>query len=179
MLFFPAYAFLVWYFAVRHRRRALGFAAVGLGVIGIVLVSLLHAKLRDWSGGTIRIESAQFLLYTYGVLVFGLGVFLVALPRAPRDRRLELGCCLACGYDLRGLDTELDHLCPECGAAFEPVPVAYDVAAAQANKWGDLGRTLTAIDHDHAHEPTSRSRSEARRALLDRAGRDTREAAKL
>lgn len=178
MLFFPAYAFLVWYFAVKHRRRPLGLAAVVLGLIGILAIALLHVKIRDWSNGSIQIESAQFLLYTYAALVFGLGMFFVVLPRGTPTRWREVGACQGCGYDLRSLEPDTDTLCPECGARYEPPPPEYDVAGSQRQKWSEtLQGTLGGIDHDPVQPPT-RTRAQARASLLDRAGRDTREAIK-
>ncbi|TVQ61619.1 MAG: hypothetical protein EA378_07670 [Phycisphaerales bacterium] len=178
MLFFPAYAFLVWYFAVKHRRRPLGLVAVVLGLVGILGISFLHVKIRDWSNGAIQIESAQFLLYTYAVLVFGMGLFFVALPRGTAVRWREVGACQGCGYDLRSLEPDTDTRCPECGKHYEPPPPEYDVAGSQQRKWSvNLSETLGGIDHDRIQPPT-RTRAEARKSLLDRAGRDTREAAK-
>jgi hypothetical protein len=48
---------------------------------------------------------------------FGPGVVILFLIR--RHQRLaETGCCLQCGYNLRGLQ---NNRCPECGTAFGPL----------------------------------------------------------
>lgn len=163
MLVFPVYAMFVWYLCWRFRRRWEGFAAVLLGGAGVVGTGLLHVKIRDWTGGAIDIENAQILLYTYGVLVLGMGVFFVVMPTSFRNRRAERGQCVACGYDVRALGA--GDRCPECGRELSKPAERFDVAGAQRAKWSKPARAVAA--------PASSARSSA--LLLDRAGRDTRE----
>ena len=49
-----------------------------------------------------------------GILLFGAYPLWMALPFHRRRKRMKLGLCLKCGYDLRASKDR----CPECGAGF-------------------------------------------------------------
>lgn len=60
------------------------------------------------------------------IVFFGFSVWLAtAFCRWPR-RRYPMGCCEACGYDLRG--SKQSATCPACGEAI-PRPAAADDGA--------------------------------------------------
>ena len=74
-------------------------------------------------------EEGSFLGLVIGITVavwsFGPGLILLYLNRK-FQRRIALGRCQKCGYDLRGLS---ENRCPECGTGFvlksaEPTPAA-------------------------------------------------------
>lgn len=44
------------------------------------------------------------------------------LDRAHEHREEEPGTCSSCGYDLRNLEAQQAHVCPECGAEFTLTP---------------------------------------------------------
>ncbi len=113
MIFFVAYAMLVWYGALLWRRRAWGFACVGGGFFGLLLVAWFHLKLNEWTEGGIFLPVFQSILYPYIALVVAVGLFIASLPTreqlAERDK-----LCVRCRYDLSGLDGAQQR-CPECG----------------------------------------------------------------
>lgn len=114
--FFAGYAVLVWYAALRWRRRWESFAWVLAGILGLVLVALLHIQLSRWTRGGIYLPVLQCLLYPYAALVGGIGLYLACLPR-----RVVAAQCLRCQYDLAGLAGEAEQ-CPECGLPTTPIP---------------------------------------------------------
>ncbi len=109
-MLFVVYAGLVWWAALRWRRRWLGFGLVGLGVFGVWFV----ARFYLWVGarfGIERTDSFMILLVPFGVTVGVIGAYIACLPK-----RNE-GACRKCGYSLLGLEPEKGLLiCPECGA---------------------------------------------------------------
>lgn len=108
--FFTGYAVIVWWLAGRHRRTLLGFVWVGLGAAFMAMVILGHYTLGVVTQGRIYMEVLQPILYGYGLVVTGMGVYIACLPR-----RVEHGPrCYACGYDVRAIRSTL---CPECGTA--------------------------------------------------------------
>lgn len=108
MVGFVIYAAIVWWAGYRWRRRWLGFAFVGLGLLGLVSLAILHWRLSEWTHGRIYLPVLQVLLYPYTVLVTAGGVFMAGMPKMLPFR------CATCGYDLEGLEGDLS-ICPECG----------------------------------------------------------------
>jgi len=108
-MLFVAYAGIVWWAALAWRRRWLGFAAVGLGVLGVWFV----ARFYIWVGallGNDRTDSFMILMAPFGVIVGVVGAYISCLP----VRRES--ACRKCGYSLIGLEPENELLvCPECG----------------------------------------------------------------
>ncbi|MCC6659287.1 MAG: hypothetical protein IT437_00205 [Phycisphaerales bacterium] len=109
--FFTGYAVLVWFAAARFRRQWKAFAWVGAGIVGLIIVALLHIQLNVWTHGQIYLPVLQSILYPYTVVVAVMGLYLACLPR-----RVPEAHCTRCRYDLRGLERE-PELCPECGAS--------------------------------------------------------------
>jgi hypothetical protein len=105
------YAVLVWYFAMRWRRRWPAFLAVGLGVANLlVLGAMVHAWDRTRAPWPISELGLLFsLLYPYTALVGVIGVYISLLPRAAKAHE-----CRKCRYDLSGLEPD-ELVCPECG----------------------------------------------------------------
>ncbi len=108
MVFFAFYAGLVWYGALKRRRHVLGFVYTLLGVLGVAVVGYFHYLMNIWTNGALCLPVLQSLLYPFGGLILCMGVFLACLPQKYSGTR-----CRACGYDLRGLETD-DRVCPEC-----------------------------------------------------------------
>lgn len=118
--FFTGYAVIVWWLAGKHRRTLLGFVWVGLGAAFMAMVILGHYTLGLVTQGRIYMEVLQPILYGYGLVVTGMGVYIACLPR-----RVEHGPrCYACEYDLRAIRATI---CPECGTA---IPAREDGARA-------------------------------------------------
>lgn len=105
---------MVWYLAMRWRRRWRGAVAVGLGVLGLAVVgATLHAADRQMQGA-LRSTVVGLIFWPYVGVVLAVGAFIVLLPR----RTYASGRCWTCGYDLEGLSPE-DLRCPECGTPVE------------------------------------------------------------
>lgn len=128
MFAFVLYAILVWYLAIRWRRRVRGMLALIAGMAGIVVMGYFHALLSRWTDGAVYLPLLQIMLYPYGLLVGGAGLFMLCLPR-----HRPVAYCKGCGYDLAGLDPEIDR-CPECGSTRlvrpAPEPVESEAAAS-------------------------------------------------
>lgn len=111
MMLFPAYALVVWYFAMKWRRMWRGFAAVVLGTLGVHFVAMLYMKIGPLFGMS-RVESMLLLLYPFAGIVAVVGLYLVLLPRVAHE------ACRRCGYSLHGLEARARDgliVCPECG----------------------------------------------------------------
>lgn len=120
------YAAIVWVLAMRWRRRWEGYAAVAVGVAGLLAVdaglgALDRAIPADRSAVLVAgaaapagFRSTTFLLHDLlrpyiGVLAV-FGFYIASLPRrAPSEAH-----CRKCHYDLSGLDPR-GLACPECG----------------------------------------------------------------
>lgn len=115
---FVGYAVIVWYLAARYRRTLLAYACALSGVALLVTLGYAH-----WVVGRFHpelfIQGMQILLYPYTIVVGAVGVFIASMPH-----RVEPGCCPACGYDLRGLESPR-ATCPECGGPCETERVKY------------------------------------------------------
>ena len=132
MFVFVIYAVAVWYFAIRYRRTWRGFAAVALGIAGLVAVSYLHIQISRWTGGRIYVEALQVLVYPYTAMVGLVGFYGAILPRRTNPR-----ACIGCGYDRAGLHAASPS-CPECGLPEYPLN-----GTACANCGQDLARFAT------------------------------------
>lgn len=111
MMLFPAYALVVWYFAMKWRRMWRGFAAVALGTLGVHFVAMAYMKIGLILGMS-RVESMLLLLYPFAAIVAVVGLYLALLPRAAHE------ACRQCGYSLHGLEERARDgliICPECG----------------------------------------------------------------
>lgn len=121
MLLLVFYAVVSWYATALWRRRWQGFAIVLGSVLGVACVAVLHRLIDRWSGHTINLPAFHPIIYPYGVVVGGMGLYIACIPR----RKLH-GHCAACEYSLEGLD-DAQRVCPECGvviprsAADQPV----------------------------------------------------------
>ncbi len=95
---------------VRRRQRAkwlvpLVFAA------GLVMPSALALRFQLLPDLQVAAAVVIFVpLLVYGALCYRLERFVASAHRANRE------LCLECGYNLHGLPVE--HVCPECGAAY-------------------------------------------------------------
>lgn len=110
VILFAVYALVVWYLALRFRRRVGGFVIVALGgmaaaYLGRVLPKVLPSWLIDPEG----YPGIQWLFWAEAGVVWGVGLFIACLPRP-----LTYPHCPYCRYDLRGLEGEVTT-CPECG----------------------------------------------------------------
>ncbi|MEA5557618.1 hypothetical protein [Nodularia spumigena] len=124
--FFTGYLVIVWWLACKFRRTWRGFACVGAGALFMGLVIFAHYQLGEWTQGRIYAEVLQPILYAYGALVTGMGLFIASLPR-----RVEHGpVCHACGYDLAWMSPE-----PASGddSALDPAQADASAAALTAN----------------------------------------------
>lgn len=89
-----------WSFDRRSRRRLLAFlSGLPAGVIGAAGMSLVLAT-------TESIPAAVAL-----VACPAIGALVCTLPM----RRLRVGWCVGCGYDLRAATVKTGVVCPECG----------------------------------------------------------------
>jgi hypothetical protein len=129
MVFFPVYAVLVWYFALKWRRRWPALGVVAAGLAGVVLIWLFHSWLNVRTHGRINVWCLRMLLAPYGMLVTCVALYLAALPRRPIPDH-----CRLCEYDLRGLVPE--PVCPECGRRHSPLPGVDHVSPAVENAEG-------------------------------------------
>lgn len=109
MVLFPLYAILVWSFSWRFRRSWIAFAAVAVGVLGVVLVGMLHRLSGVIFPTLVNARLFSMLLGVEGACILVVGFYIALLPR----QRIDLPC-RRCGYELSGLD-EPNPVCPECG----------------------------------------------------------------
>ena len=103
------------------RARKIGLWLGGLwGVVYLVFIVLNSLEYLDHDrsrAATLRGLTAVWL--GIGLLVACcwqvvrfVGAFRGGYDEAEREDRLKRGCCLKCGYNLRG---NASHICPECG----------------------------------------------------------------
>lgn len=105
MILFAVYAVIIWYLALRFRRRWQAFAIVPIASISVyVLVPLMrHVNVAD--------IGLYILLGAEAVVILIVGLFIAILPRPPAHPH-----CHYCKYDMRGLQGRgPDQRCPECG----------------------------------------------------------------
>lgn len=112
--FFAGLALLIWWPACVWRRQWRGVGAVVLGAALLMGIIVLHIKIGQLTHGQIFVPVFQSIMIPYAVLVVGMAIFIVALPRNHPD-----GHCAACGYDIRGLAQHAGQ-CPECAGAITP-----------------------------------------------------------
>ncbi len=113
MILLAAYAFFVWYLAMRFRRQWAGYASVAAGVLILLLLvrpalgeNLLGQVLPSGVRGGFRQLAA--LIIPEAVLIALVGFFVASLPRSVGANQCR------CGYELVGLDP-VGLRCPECG----------------------------------------------------------------
>lgn len=153
--FFTGFAVIVWWLAGSNRRTLRGFVFVALGAAFMAMVIAGHYALGVWSEGRIYMEVLQPILYGYGIVVIGMGVYIACLPR-----RVEHGpSCYACGYDVRLLSS---RVCPECGVA---IPVSEPKAAASSP---DEPHDCAAYQHGERHSQCEQKPERSEPILLDR-----------
>ncbi len=111
MFLFVAYALLVWFAALRWRRRLAGLAAIVASMFVLHLVNLVHGDVARAFGYDANIFRG--LMYPYMGLVAAIGLYLFSFPRELPRGRVH---CRACWFDLSDHE-ELtpDTPCPECG----------------------------------------------------------------
>ncbi len=105
MLLFTFYAALVWVLAARLRRTPAAFLVVFAGLVGLVIVSVIHSYVGRVYG--FYLYAMQAILYPYTAVVVVVGFALACVPRNTRHG------CPTCGYSLDGLAP--GNACPECG----------------------------------------------------------------
>lgn len=125
MIFPVIYAVVLWFLAARFRRMWQGILIVSIAIGLLALLGTTAIEHEDrwiigprasrmpewWRYGS---KQLLILLIPYTILVGGVAVFLVSLPRP----RLKMSC-RKCSYDLSGLNP-LGLVCPECGAEQGP-----------------------------------------------------------
>lgn len=112
MILLAVYGVLVWYLAMRWRRRWYGFASVAvLSLLLWLTTPLIRMLSPDWHGMTVLIGGESLLL------ALG-GLFICLLPRTPRGTAY----CRQCWYEFKGLERDEtgNLVCPECGAPARP-----------------------------------------------------------
>lgn len=105
MILFAIYAVIVWYLALRFRRRWQAFAIVPVASVSVyLLVPLMrHVNVAD--------IGLYILLGAEAVVILIVGLFIAVLPRPPAHPH-----CHYCKYDMRGLHgLSPEQRCPECG----------------------------------------------------------------
>jgi hypothetical protein len=119
LILFAIHAVVVWALAFRWRRRWLGLGIVLFGAVVPALITgaplLLSVIPPDWQPFRFGLE-LKLLFWAEAVIVLGLGLFIVAMPRSPGYPH-----CAHCRYDIRGLDASITS-CPECGSPISPPP---------------------------------------------------------
>lgn len=104
--------------ARRHRRVGVAIFGSVLGAVCLVtaqvgLVRSIDGPIEEIGTGGLLILALLMLAVPEGIVGASIGG--VVAWRAGRGERRRLhGCCMGCGYSLRGL---VSGLCPECGRA--------------------------------------------------------------
>lgn len=122
--FFAGLALLIWWPACVWRRQWRGVGVVLVGAAVLLGIIILHLRIGQLTHGSIFVPVFQSIMIPYAVLVTGMAIFIVALPRNHPD-----GHCASCGYDIRGLHHHAPR-CPECARTITP---ADGTQAAQPN----------------------------------------------
>jgi hypothetical protein len=132
MMIFVFYAGLVWYAAVKWRRRWQSFAAVTAGVALVAFFITAHPALTRLTGVRLAGTMIHALLYPYVALLGMVGYFVACLPRSPGEGAKRP--CVQCGYDLVGIEEFDKPVCPECG---REVPSSRAIAAPPGVRTAD------------------------------------------
>lgn len=111
MFMFVVYALLVWYAALRWRRRSAGILTIAAAMFGLHLFNLVHGDIARAFGYDADIFRG--LMYPYMGLVAVIGLYLYSFPRELPRGRVH---CRACWFDLSDHEElDADTPCPECG----------------------------------------------------------------
>ena len=149
MVLFAVYAAIIWYIAMRNRRRWQGFVIVLVG--GMLTWFLMK------SVGYLGLGEGGFsllMMFETGI-IWGVGFFICVLPRA-----LTFPHCDYCKYDFRGLEsTDPLFVCPECG---NPADGWAAVRKRRAAAFAAMGRNIAPLN---GKDVSARVRSDAERAV--------------
>jgi hypothetical protein len=118
---YPFHPFGAWHEAIAPRPFTILAPEAGslwqrlrFRVIGSTSKSSLSAYVTQW--GTSEVRQVGLVAPTWFVALLAAGMIVFAARFLRRERRLRqrraAGECLACGYDLRGVE---HACCPECG----------------------------------------------------------------
>lgn len=106
VILFAVYAVVVWFFALRYRRRWPAFVMVPVAALAVFWLNAALTRVGLAAGGF------NLLLLGEAAIVLIGGLFIAFLPRPPAHPH-----CHYCHYDLRGHDdfNTATFVCPECG----------------------------------------------------------------
>jgi len=163
VILFPIYAISIWFSIAAMRRSWIGLAIAMVSAFPVLAMSYVCIQFIPLKPGEPRPEWLYFVSGAYAIVVAGIGlsIALSGRGRLPTD-------CHACGYDLRGVGT---NICPECGtsrrctACHAPLPCGPAGRCARCR----LPYSIAPVVHqDPAPKPVARRatpRASFRRAL--------------
>jgi len=116
MIFFLFYAIGIWVAVYRFRGKwhAPAILVASLAPIVLATVLLLWPSFHPRSSGLLLANLGGYgrllAVFTgaFGFMILFVGAVILATPR-----RVPVGCCMICRYDLTGTTTTI---CPECGS---------------------------------------------------------------